>query len=199
MKNITILLVMCIIFACTKFEESNITFNTQTTIAGDSISINFKPNINIVNHFVDSSKTYIVINQYGDSIYIPISVVNNLITTLNNNNTNNNTVTVTNPPTNECVEIPGIPIVTNIIQPLTTSGKGSVVLTNLPTDMWILQRSPDNVYTIGVGASATVNNLDPRWASNNGAKCYTTGYKWKITNICWHTSEFSAEIMIATP
>ncbi len=62
----------------------------------------------------------------------------------------------------------------SITQPTICNGKGSVKLTNLPTNTWTLLRFPDNRIVIGTGPSATVS-LDQGSYSysviDNNSKC----------------------------
>jgi hypothetical protein len=204
MKKLFYLVCAMLIFACTEINENFTEVNTSvaisdTTVNNIDVVVN-PPNIDIdiTNNFIDSSKSYVVVNQYGDSIYIPISVVNNLIATLNNTNNNTNTVTITNPPTEECVEIPNRPTIF-VVNRYPQTGTALVTLSDLPNTMWILQRSPDNVYTIGTGTWVNIDGLRSDLAASLGAKCSSTTYKWRVTNICWNTSNWSDEVIVSTP
>jgi hypothetical protein len=86
---------------------------------------------------------------------------------------------------------PTAPIVGKITQPTCTVKTGSVVLSGLPTGIWVLTRTPGNVLISGTGSSVTIAGLDPL-----GAKCQSTTYTFTVTNAAGCTSVSSNNVTI---
>jgi hypothetical protein len=155
-----------------------------------------KEDYNIIPITIEGDSTYISI---VDSSKININVDNDNV----NTNTNDNKISIVdstvinNAKTNDsplCVEMPLTPVIVGILQPTHESPYiGSVIIGGLPTTLsWTLIRFPDKVITMGTGNSTTVIGLDSQWASQNGAKCYSTKYYWYVINECGHISPISA-------
>lgn len=101
------------------------------------------------------------------------------------------TVVINNPPIT-----PNSPKIGEIKQPTKCDPLGSVLLTDLPDGNWIITIYPSkNSYT-GNGKNVWIKGLDPKYSYENGGKCYSTGYRFTVTNSFGCTSEPSDEVTI---
>jgi hypothetical protein len=172
LRSLFILMIIGAAYSCTEINENVNTFNELTVIEGDSIAFNV--------NLIDSSKINVNVNvDNGNNIKIIDSIAQNA-------------------KVKECAEVPNTPVIVGVFQPTHDSPYiGKVILGGLPTTMtWTLVRFPDKVIVIGSGNSYTAEGLDSRWASNNGAKCYSTKYSWYVINECGHVSLLSEIVEI---
>jgi len=79
---------------------------------------------------------------------------------------------------------PSAPVVGTITHPTYTVPTGSVVLNGLPSGTWTLTRYPDEVETVGTGASRTISGLEPGT------------YSFTVTNSAGCVSASSSDVVI---
>jgi len=91
---------------------------------------------------------------------------------------------------------PSAPLIGTVIQPNKNSSTGSVMLNGLPDGVWKVTRYPSEIVTNGEGTSKNITGLDPKFTALNGGKCYTTVYKFTVTNSDGCVSPFSNEVAI---
>lgn len=101
------------------------------------------------------------------------------------------TVLINNPPLT-----PTAPLIGTIKQPTKDVSTGSVMLNGLPDGVWKITRYPSEIVTNGEGLSKNITGLDPKFTALNGGKCYTTVYKFTVTNSDGCVSPYSNEVAI---
>jgi hypothetical protein len=101
------------------------------------------------------------------------------------------TIVINNPPVT-----PTAPLIGDIKQPTKDISTGSVMLKGLPDGVWKVTRYPSEIVTNGEGTSKNITGLDPKFTALNGGKCYTTVYKFTVTNSDGCVSPFSNEVAI---